>query len=434
MDKTLPHALEAEQSLVGAILNEPDVLTRLDVFPQPSDFFLERNRLIFEAIYKLSDHGNVIDLVSVTESLQQSNALEKAGGAAYLAELTGRGMFSDNIEYYSKVIIEKSQRRLLIKNAHTTLDAAYDESNEVNYLLEQSEQDIFSITDRTKSSVYFPFQHFYDEFADFIHNNERKPGEYSGIPTGFDHLDEMLTGLQQGELVIIGARPSVGKTAFALNLVHNIAIEQKIPAAFFSLEMSGRDIISRIVCMRSGISGNRIRQNALSNQDLQHISRSVGSIAEAPLYISDVTSMSLFDLRIQSRRLVMKENVKVLFMDYLGLIRFYSMHESAPKTVSRFEQFSEISRSLKALARELHVPIVVLSQLNRDAEDKEPSLANIRESGAIEQDADVVLFLHRKSRKEDNTALIIAKQRNGPVGRLNFIFSPDKMKFQEVSR
>ena len=429
--KLLPHALEAEKSLLGAILNQPDVITRLDVLPQPSDFFLERNRLIFEAIYKLSDHGNIIDLVSVTETLQQSKALEKAGGPAYLAELTSSGMFSDNIEYYSKVIVEKSQRRQLIKNAHTTLESAYDESNEINYLLEKSEQDIFSITDRTKTSVYFLFQHFYEEFVNFIHNSKRKVGEYSGIPTGFERLDEMLTGLQQGELIVIGARPSVGKTAFALNIVHNIAIEHKVSAAFFSLEMSGRDIISRIVCMRSGIQGNKIRQNMLSTQDLSHISRSVGQIAEAPLYISDVTSMRLFDLRVQSRRLVMRENVKVVFIDYLGLIR---SNDNVPKNISRFEQFSEISRSLKELARELHVPIVVLSQLNRDAEDKEPTLANIRESGAIEQDADVVLFLHRKSREEDHTTLIIAKQRNGPVGKVNFIFSPDKMKFQEIAR
>lgn len=417
--------------MLGSLLNDSEILTNLDVFPHPDDFFLERNRLVFQAIYQLSDEGRKVDIISVTEALQKSGALEKAGGVAYIAGLTEKGVFSDNVEYYAKLIIEKSQRRALIKSAYGILESSRNEGMDINTLLERSEQDIFSITDRTKSSVYFPFKHFYGEFAAFL-DNERKPGEYSGIATGFEGLDSMLAGLQNGEFIIIGARPSVGKTAFALNIINYIAIQQKVPSAFFSLEMSGHDIISRIACMRTGIDGSKIRNNMLTQDDLANISRQVGRAAEAPLYISDMTSMSLFDLRIQARRLVMKEKVKVVFVDYLGLIRFHSMQDDSRRILSRFEQFSEISRSLKALARELRIPIVALSQLNRDAENNAPTLANIRESGSIEQDADVVLFLHRKSREDDETSLIIAKQRNGPVGTLQFLFTPEKMSFREA--
>ncbi len=439
----LPHNIEAEQAFLGILLNFPEILQSLSLLPRGDDFFLIRNRVVFEAVYVLFDSGKQIDIISVKEHLYSTKNLEKAGGPAYIAELMGKEGIADNIEYYISVIIEKSQRRQLVRNAHKMLESASDESTAMHYLLEKSEQDIFSITSRTQGSMYQELHYFCDEFTEML-EKLGKSGEYAGISTGFSQLDSYLTGLQKGELIIIGARPSVGKTALALNMAKNIAVEQKRPTGFFSLEMSGRDIIMRLACMISGISGNKIRKNMLSQNDIQNIMRSIGYAADAPLYISEVTSMSLFDLRIQARRLVVKEKVEVIFIDYLGLIVFQSPYDkdSYRRVMRRFEEVAEISRSLKALARELQVPIVVLSQLNRDIErsdQKEPTLANIRDSGAIEQDADVVLLLHKNPKQEgedssqSNRKLIIAKQRNGPVGAIYFQFLENKMNFLEVA-
>ena len=437
MENELPNNIEVEQMLLGSLINTPDHLTQMAFLPDAEDFFLERNRLLFKVIADLFDEGKPIDVLSIKAVLQSSKSLEKAGGASYIAELVDKGMLSDNIDYYSKIIIEKSQRRQLIKNAYRMLDNASDESSEIDTLLETSEQDMFSITDKTQSVTYVPFRHFYDEFATFI-NTKRKPGEFMGIASGFAQLDEYLAGFQKGEFIIIGARPSVGKTAFALNLVNNITINNQVASGFFSLEMSGRDIISRVVTMRSDIDSNKIRTNTLSMDDRARIAKNMGSILDAPSYISEISSMTLFDLRVQARRLVKKEKVEIIFIDYLGLLRYVSPNSEQRMHLPKHEQFSEISRSLKALARELNIPIIALSQLNREARDgveTEPTLANIRESGSIEQDADVVIFLHRKDKDLQSTkrSLIIAKQRNGPTGKINFEFLQQRMQFREFA-
>ncbi len=432
----LPYSEDAEQSLLGVMLNDEGLVSSLEHLPAPSDFYLERHQIIFSAILDISETGTPLDLISLVEFLIASNKLEKTGGKSYLSMLLEKGLVGASAaQYYVNLIVDKSQRRLLTKYAYEMQEQAMNESSDISKVVEESEKNIFNITNKSQSAMYHRASEFSDEFFTFVSDNmDKKQGEFSGIPTGYDELDKYLTGFQKGELIILGARPSVGKTAFALNLLKNISIDQDIPAAFFSLEMSGRDIISRMVCAMTGIESNRIRQNMLDTQHLQDISGCISTFNKANLFISDVPSLSLFDLKIQSRRLVVKEKVEIIFVDYLGLINYFHRYDDekndGKKTIPFFQQVSEISRALKALARELKIPFVVLVQLNRDSEGREPTLANIRDSGAIEQDADVVMFLHRASRQDPRTILNISKQRNGPVGTLNYEFKD--MVFSEI--
>lgn len=433
----LPFNEDAEQSFLGVLLNDSSTIDTLEYHPQAVDFYLERHKLIFITIMELWDMGKPVDLISVVEFLVAEQKLEQAGGRSYIASLLEKGLVGQSAaQYYVDIIIEKSQRRLLIKNAYDMLGRAQDESNEIFSVVEESEKNIFAVTDRSQSALYSKMGLFLDEFFDLIQSRlDIKRGEYSGIRTGFSKLDELLTGLQNGELIVLGARPSVGKTAFALNILRKIALDQKIPAAFFSLEMSGRDIISRIVCQTTGLNNNLIRQNMLDTEHLQVIQKFIATYSEAKLYVSDVSSLSLFDLKVQARRLVQREHVKTIFIDYLGLINYYHRLDDqmlrGHGILPRFEQISEISRALKSLARELDIPIVVLVQLNRESQGKTPNLANIRDSGAIEQDADVVLFLHKDEESAELVHLIIAKQRNGPTGKIDYHFK--NLTFHETT-
>lgn len=436
--QTLPNNIEAEQALLGILLNDVEILASVSNYPIPQDFFLERNSIIAKTIFELSDNGNQVDIISVSETLRSNKLLEKVGGVAYLSELTDKGFSKHNIEFYIDVIIGKSQRRNIIQHTYALLSQAQDESVDIDTLIEQSEKNIFAITDRSQSALYHHANEFFSEFIKLVQkrSKEQNAGEFSGIETKYPQLDTMLAGLNDGDLIILAARPSIGKTAFALNLINNISIENQIPAAFFSLEMSGMDIVSRLICIRTGIDSNKIRKNMLNTNDISNIMQKLGSKFNTPLYISDTSSLNIFDLKIQARRLVLKEQVKIIIVDYLGLIGYQNNRDSNNgrfNFMARYEKFSEISCSLKALARELKIPVIVLSQLNRDSEGKEPTLANIRESGAIEQDADVVLMLHRDNRNQTDTKLIIAKQRNGPTGEVNFIFSPSSTSFIEKS-
>ncbi len=403
---SLPYNEDAEQSLLGVMLNDEGLISSLGHLPAVSDFYLERHQIIFSAIIDISETGTPLDLISLVEFLTASNQLEKTGGKSYLSMLLEKGLVGASAaQYYVSLIIEKSQRRLLTKYAYEMQEQALDESSNIDTVVSESEKNIFNITNRSQNALYHKASEFSDDFYRFITENmDKKQGELSGIPSGYDALDQLLTGFQESNLIILGARPSVGKTAFALNLLKNISIDQNIPAAFFSLEMSGRDIISRMICAMTGIESNRIRKNMLTTQHLQDISGCISAFNKAKIFISDMPSLSLFDLKIQSRRLVAKEKVKIIFVDYLGLINYFHRNDDdqyrGRSMMPLFQQVSEISRALKGLARELEIPFVVLVQLNRDSEGREPTLANIRDSGAIEQDADVVMFLHRASRKD----------------------------------
>lgn len=431
--QTLPSNIDAEQAYLGILINDISILADLDITPVYQDFFLERNAIIAKTIMEMTDSGKQVDLLSLSDTLQKSKMIDRVGGVPYLSELSDAGLSSKNVAYYVGIIIEKSQRRSIIKAAQNMLHAAKDESNSINKLIEESEKEIMTITNREKSNSYSTAQAQIFKFLQTVQDRMKrfKPGEYFGITTKFEKLDSFLTGFHDGELIILAARASIGKTAFTLNLINNISIEHAIPAAFFSLEMSGFDIIARMISLRTGIPGNKFRKNLVDATDVSRVIQSFGAKLNAPLYISDIPSMNIFDLRIQARRMVAKEGVKIIFIDYLGLIGYESTDNHKGGYIPRFEKVSEISKSLKSLARELQIPIVVLAQLNRESEGKAPTLANIRDSGAIEQDADVVMMLHKDNRNDTQVKLMILKHRNGPTGEINMEFRQSSMIFSE---
>jgi replicative DNA helicase len=358
--------------------------------------------------------------------------LDAAGGPAYIAGLTDTVPTAANVEYYARVVLENSMRRSLLTISQKIIADAHDEATESRSVLENAQKQIFELTDAHQSATFKTPRDIIPRTIEAIEKLYHTRDAFTGIPSGLIELDQMTSGFQKSELIIVGARPSVGKTALALTMAGHASIKEKIPTAFFSLEMSDMQLMQRLISSEAKIPSEKIRTGLLKMSDFQSIQDAAGLIYEAPLYIVDMPNMKLLDLRAMARRLVAQFGVKIIYIDYLGLIT------SENTAIPRYEQFSEISRSLKSLARELDIPVVALAQVRRDAEGKKPSLADIRDSGSIEQDADVVMFLHRErvpSNKEGekdqaiDTELLVAKQRNGPIGDVEILFLPKYTKF-----
>ena len=432
-DKVPPYNEEAEAAVLGALLINfsLDNLDTVRMYLGPGDFFKSSNQKIFNAIETLEKKGSGVDLLTVTEELKTQGLLEKSGGVGYIAELTSSVPTTANIGYYSKIVQETSIRRKLLNIGAEIHAQAHNDSLETSEIVEDIERKVFEINDQRSVDSMKSAGDVIKEAIYAIEQRYSQKGDFTGIPSGFDELDSMTTGFQSSEMIVIGARPSVGKTAFALTLAANVAIKKKIPCGFFTLEMTTLSVMQRLLSIQANIHSNKIRTGLLKPSDFNSLTDAASHIYEAPLWIDDTPNMKLLDLRSQARRMVSKFGVKIIFIDYLGLITFED------KRIPRHEQMSEVSRSLKALARELEVPVIALSQVGRQTEGKAPGLADLRESGAIEQDADMVMFLHR-DRGIDNsegppenieTELIIAKQRNGPVGVVKMAFIPHFTKF-----
>lgn len=441
--KVPPHNDEAEQATLGALLLDDDAIAKVSEYLKPADFYSNANRRVYSAILKLKDdQGRKADIITVTEELRKAQELDLSGGPAYVASLTNVVPSSANVDYYAKIVQDCSLRRSLIRVAGEINAKSFDESMESRLILEESQQKIFDLTtDRSTLG----FREAKEIILDTINALEKlfhNKNAYTGVPTGFEELDTMTSGFQPAELIIIGARPSVGKTALALTMAANMSISnkvRKIPTAFFTLEMSDMALMQRLISGEANIDSRKIKSGILLPSDFHSLMTAAGAISEAPLYIVDMPNMKLLDLRAQARRLRAQQKVEIIFIDYLGLISSDNYNQP------RFEQVAEISRSLKSLARELNIPIIALSQVRRDAEGKRPNLADIRDSGSIEQDADVVMFLHRERESDKkvsdkgnsekaNTELIIAKQRNGPVGTIEIQFLPQFTKFAPFTR
>jgi replicative DNA helicase len=421
-----PHDDELEQAALGSLLSDAEAVNAVIQFHLRSDDFYSRaNQKIYEAILNLDAKGLRADIQTVVQELKHMGRLDEAGGASYVSSLTTVIPSSANIDYYAQMVKNYSLKRSLIKVASEIGVSAYDETKEAREVLEEVQQSIFKLSDERQVFSAMRIGEVLKETIDVIESVRNSKNPISGIPSGYDKLDQMTSGFQREEFIIIGARPSVGKTALALNMASYIGFHKKIPVAFFSLEMSRVALAQRLLSSEAMIQSQNLRSGFLSARDFTKIIDIAGFIYEKPFDIVDMPNMNLIDLRSQARKLRSQKQVEIIFIDYLGLIS----HES--KFSQKHEQFSEISRSLKSLARELHIPIVVLCQLNRDAQWEVPTLANLRDSGSIEQDADLVLLLHReapkkkKGDKEDENAppsdtiptdLIIAKQRNGPTG------------------
>ncbi|TVQ37835.1 MAG: replicative DNA helicase [Spirochaetaceae bacterium] len=435
-DKVPPHNHEAEVATLGAILLDPDALGQVLGYLRPPDFYRNAHARIFEAILALYERGEEIDLITLTQELRTLAVLEGVGGAGYVASLTTSVPTSANIEYYARIVRGASVRRRLLKIANEIIAEAYDDSRESRAILEEAERKIFEITDSQQDAGFQKARDIVEETVEAIERLYHTKDNYTGIPSGFPSLDNMLSGFQDSEFIVIGARPSVGKTALALTMTANIAVHHKIPVGFFTLEMSKQALMQRLLSAEARIGSQTLRTGMLKSSDFKNLTDAAGLIYEAPLWIADTPNMRLLDLRAQARRMVSQNGVRIVFVDYLTLVS--AENSDSP----RHEQIAEISRSLKALARELEVPVVALSQVTRDSEGKRPNLANIRESGAIEQDADVVIFLHRERISEQEThqqaqvvetELIVAKQRNGPVGTVKIAFVPRYTKFESLA-
>ena len=441
-----PQSLEAEMSVLGGVLLENEALNKALELLRPDDFYREAHRKIFNAIIDLTEKGEPADLVTLTAALQQRGDLEEIGGNAYLATLVDYVPTAANIAYYSRLVKEKAIGRHLINVATEIATRGYD-GGEVEQTLDWAEKSIFEITGmKTKQSYFSTREIMKDTFKAIEKLYDRKE-LVTGVPTGFNDLDTMTAGLQGGDLVIVAGRPSMGKTAFALNMVEHAAVHAEEPVAtiIFSLEMSKEQLVQRLLCSVSKVDASRLRTGHLGDSDWPKLTSGAGLLTEAPIFIDDTPAISVLELRAKARRLKAERNLGLIVVDYLQLMQGHNPE-------SRQQEISEISRSLKALAKELSVPVVALSQLNRSLEnrtDKRPIMADLRESGAIEQDADVIMFVYReavyceacKSKEktcdkghEKNAEIVIGKQRNGPIGTVNLTFLGTYTRFENQTR
>ena len=436
-DKVPPHNDDAEVATLGALLLDSESLATVIRYLRPEDFYKTAHQRVYQAILSLFDRNEAVDLITLTDELKAGNLLENCGGVGYISRLTSAVPTSANVRYYAQIVQDCSVRRSLARISAGIIATAHDESQEVRLIIEEAERQIFEITDRQHAGTFQAAREIVTRTIEAIEKLYHTKDSYIGIPTGFSELDMLTSGFQNSEFIVIGARPSVGKTALALSMAANISLRYKLPVGFFTLEMSSMALMQRLLAAEARIRSNSLRSGFLKPSDFHKLTEAASKIYEAPLYIEDTPSLRLLDLRALARRMKHQFNVAILFVDYLTLIT------AENRELARHEQIAEISRSLKALARELDVPVVALSQVRRETEGKMPNLADLRESGSIEQDADVVIFLHRErigsgndeeTPRDIETELIVAKQRNGPVGSLKIAFIPEYTKFENLAR
>ncbi|CAH0298600.1 Replicative DNA helicase [Peribacillus sp. Bi96] len=437
-DRIPPQNIEAEQAVLGAIFLEPSSLTVTSEVLIPEDFYRSSHQKIFNVMIKLNDEGKAVDLITVTEELAAAKNLEEVGGVSYLSELAGSVPTAANVEYYARIVEEKSLLRRLIRTATNIAQEGYSREDEVEELLGEAEKTIMEVAQRKNSGAFQNIKDVLVRTYDNIEVLTTRQGDVTGIPTGFAELDRMTAGFQRNDLIIVGARPSVGKTAFALNIAQNVATKTEENVAIFSLEMGAEQLVMRMLCAEGNINAQNLRTGSLTDEDWRKLTMAMGSLSNAGIYIDDTPGVRIGEIRSKCRRLKQEHGLGMILIDYLQLIQ-----GDGRSGDNRQQEVSEISRSLKALARELEVPVIALSQLSRGVEqrqDKRPMMSDIRESGSIEQDADIVAFLYRddyydkESENKNIIEIIIAKQRNGPVGTVSLAFVKEYNKFVNLER
>lgn len=449
MGRLQPQAVDVEQAVIGACLIEQDAFSTVTDFLKPESFYDSKHQLIFRAIQSLAAENNPIDILTVTEQLQKFGNLENAGGPAYIAELSRNMLSSAHLEYHARVIAQKALARNLISYTSEIQKLAFDESQDIQELMQTAEGQLFELSKSNLKKDFTQIDPVINEAYDLLRKAAARTDGLSGLSSGFTHLDAMTSGWQNSDLIIIAARPAMGKTAFVLSMAKNMAVDQKIPVAMFSLEMSNVQLVNRMIVNVCQIPGEKIKSGQLAQYEWSQLDFKLRELFGAPLYVDDTPSLSVFELRTKARRLVRDYGVQMIIIDYLQL-----MNASGMSYNSRQEEVSTISRSLKGLAKELNIPIIALSQLNRSVEQrtstnpdapdsKRPQLSDLRESGAIEQDADMVCFIHRpeyyKIYKDQNNndlrglaEIIIAKHRNGAVGDVRLRFKSEFARFMNL--
>jgi replicative DNA helicase len=435
--KLPPQHIEAEQSILGGILIENDAINRVTEILDAEDFYREAHRKIFNALINLSERDEPADLITLTNELRKIDQLDSIGGASYLASLIDSVPTAANIQYYARIVKEKAILRKLIQTSTEIITQSYEDRGDVESFLDEAERSIFEISERRVRPSFYPIREIVKESFATIEKLFKKKEAVTGVPSGFKELDRMTAGFQPSDLVIIAGRPSMGKTAFCLDVAEYAAIDNKIPVAIFSLEMSKEQLVIRMLCSQAHVEGTRLRTGYLNESDWPKLTIAAGSLSESPIYIDDTAALSVLEMRAKARRLKADHGLGMVIVDYLQLMK------GRARVESRQQEISEISRSLKALAKELNIPVIAVSQLSRKTEERtgnRPQLSDLRESGAIEQDADLILFIYRDevyNRDPDNpnrgkAEVIIGKQRNGPIGKIDLAFLDKFTSFKDL--
>ncbi len=434
--KVPPHSLEAEAAVLGGILLDNTALDRVAEHVSAEDFYREAHRKIFRAASELSQRSEPIDLLTLTEALKTRGELAEVGGAAYVSELADRALSAANIQYHARIIREKAILRGLIATASEIVSRGYEAREEVARFVDEAEQAIYQIAEKKTRGAFTRVGDMITETFRHIEQLYERKEMVTGVATGFTDLDRMTAGLQPSDLIIVAGRPSMGKTSFCLNIAEHVAIENGTGVAVFSLEMSKEQLVLRMLCSQARVDLSKVRTGFLAQKDFPRLAEAAGRIHDAPIYVDDTPALSALELRAKARRLKRDKDAKLglIIVDYLQLMR-----GSGARDDSREQEISQISGSLKALAKELRLPVIALSQLNRQVEGRnppKPRMADLRESGAIEQDADVIAFIYRdelynpQSRDQGVAEIIIAKQRNGPVGDVRLAFRSEYTRFE----
>lgn len=438
LNRIPPHNLEAEQAVLGALLIAPESLATVAEILRPEDFYGEGHRAIYLTLKEMAEAGRPIDLLTVTEELQGKGLLEQVGGATYLATLAGAVPTAVHVEYYAGIVAEKGLLRSIIEACTRIASRGYEEGAESESLLDEAERMLLSLGERRQSRSYRSIRELLVETLEKIEQLYQRKGSVTGLPTGFTELDRITSGLQPSDLILLAARPSMGKTSLGLNIAQNVAVKAGVPVGIFSLEMSGDQVVQRLLCSEALVDQQRLRTGFLQEDDWPRLLKAATRLAEAPIFIDDTPAITLLELRSKARRLKLEHGIGLLVVDYLQLI------QSGRRMENRVQEISEISRQLKSLARELDVPVLALSQLSRAVEqrggDRRPLLSDLRESGSLEQDSDVVMFIYRDdyynedSEEKGVADIIVAKQRNGPVGTVKLAFLKEFTKFVNLER
>jgi replicative DNA helicase len=433
IEKLPPQNVEAEQSILGAILIDNEALPKALEVIDPDDFYKQSHRKIFQAMIELFEKSEPIDLITLTDNMKRQDDLDAVGGVSYLSSLVNMVPTAANIKYHSKIVREKGLLRNLLRSATEIASRVYEDNLEAEELVDYAERSIFDISDKRIKASFVTLKEVIKGSFEMIEHLYDKKETVTGVPSGFKDLDNLTTGFQKGDLIVVGGRPSMGKTAFALNVAQHVGLESREPVAIFSIEMAKEQLAFRMLCSEAMVNSSSIRKGFIQKEDWHKLTAAASRLTGAPIFIDDSSGITVLELRAKARRLKMEHGLSLVIVDYLQLMRSRGSFER------REQEISDISRSLKALAKELSVPVVAVSQLNRSVEQRRPPtpiLADLRESGAIEQDADVILFLYRDEvYNKDNPAnkgeaeIIIAKQRNGPTGMVKLTFNSSCTRF-----
>lgn len=445
IEKIPPQNIEAEQSFLGSLLIDKEAIIRVADIISAEDFYKNIHRLIYEAMLELYKKREPIDLLSLSNILKERKKLEDIGGRTYLILLSNTVATASNVVHYAHIVQKKASLRRLIDAAGKITQLGYEETEDVEALLDKAEQKLFSVSQQHLKQHFIPIHSILDEAFERIDELHKERGKLRGIPTGLGDLDSMLAGLQKSDLIILAARPSVGKTSLALDIARNASMRGRVPVGIFSLEMSKEQLVDRLICSEAGVDLWKMRTGRLSeqgeNDDFKRIGHALGTLSEAKIFIDDTAMTNVMEIRAKARRLQLEQGLGLIVVDYLQLM------ESRARSENRVQEVAEITRSLKGIARELNIPVLALSQLSRAVENRSPAipkLADLRESGSIEQDADVVLFIYRKAmdktlrdippEEKNLTELIIAKHRNGPTGEIKLYFDEQRVSFKNLAK